>query len=240
MSNSALILAAGRGSRVKDLAVDKILAPLAGRPAIAYSVKAFQKSGCIESILILYRDESQREALQAALEQAAIPTARISWIAGGSERQHSVLAGLRSLPADTELVFIHDAARPLITPDTIRLLAAKAATTGAAAPARRVVDTIKQASPTTSAPQEFFLRTIDRTRLWAIETPQVFAFPLILAAYEKITAGNHTITDDTAAIEASGHPVALIENPTPNPKLTTSSDFAYLDYLLKSRTESLQ
>lgn len=242
MANAAIILAAGRGARIQDLVSDKVLAPLAGRPVIAYSVAAFQQSGSVTQIVIAYRDPAQREALATALANIGegLPKDLI-WVPGGTERQDSVLAGLQALPDSTELVFIHDAARPLLTPQTIRALAAAAQKSGAACLARRVTDTIKQTAPVGPVGSEAVsLRTVDRARLWAVETPQVFSRDLIVTAYQKVRAAGLHVTDDTSALEASGHPVTLIESRTPNPKLTTPADLAYLEYLVKSPTEALQ
>jgi 2-C-methyl-D-erythritol 4-phosphate cytidylyltransferase len=240
MPNAAIILAAGRGDRIRKITSDKILTSLAGRPAIVYSVEAFLQSGAVSTIAIVYRDVTQQSALRAALTAGNLSAETIIWIAGGSERQESVLAGLRALPENTELVFIHDAARPLITPATIRTLTSEAMKTGAACLAHRVTDTIKEVLTQASTEASFRLKTVDRSRLWAVETPQVFRHSLILDAYEEIQASGRRITDDTSALEGSAHPVTLVESTSPNPKLTTPADFAYIEYLLKSRTDSLQ
>lgn len=236
MDHAALILAAGRGARIQDLTADKILAPLAGHPAITYSVAAFVQSGCVKTVAIVYRDEDQRRALESALADSSILSGRATdllWVAGGDERQDSVLNGLRSLPAETGLVFIHDAARPLITAETIRRLAAVAGKSGAACLARPVTDTIKQIDPVPGLDVEAFtLKTIDRSRLRAMETPQVFDRRLIQAAYEKAGAAGRRFTDDAAALEEAGAPVALVESLVPNPKLTTAPDVAFIEYLL--------
>lgn len=241
MSNAALILAAGRGRRIQEITSDKILASVAGRPVIALSLEAFARSGCVTTFAIVYRDEAQRQALQPLVDSAAINTIKVIWVAGGTERQDSVLNGLEALPEETRLVFIHDAARPLITAQTIRHLGEKAAATGAACLARRVTDTIKQVQSTGDPGNDAFqLRTIDRSLLWAVETPQVFERKRILEAYRKIRQTGRFVTDDTAALEESGQPVALVESSSPNPKLTTASDIAYIEYLVKLRTETLQ
>lgn len=244
MPNAAIILAAGQSSRIQETIPDKTLERLAGRPAIAYSFEAFQQSKCVATIVIVYRDDPQRLLLQSALADSfSLPgrPVKVLWVKGGRERQNSVLHGLHALPAETGLVFIHDAARPFISADALRRLAEKALESGAACLAHRVIDTIKQVRPTPDlALDAFILRTVDRARLWAMETPQVFDHKLILAAYQKIGAAGLLITDDAAALEESGHPVALVENSFPNPKLTTAADLPYLEYLLRTRTEALQ
>jgi len=100
--------------------------------------------------------------------------------------------------------------------------------------AHRVTDTIKEHRVQRSAEggERVRLRTLDRSRLWAMETPQVFERDLVLRAYSKVQASGQPITDDAAAVELFGHSIALLENPHPNPKLTTPADLAYLQFLV--------
>lgn len=237
MPHAALLLAAGKGTRIHNILADKVLAPLGGRPAIAYSAEAFRHSGCVQSLVVVYRDKAQRDALGESLTGVGWPAGTIRWIAGGEERQDSVLSGLREIPPGTDLVFIHDAARPLITAEAIQRLEKAAARTGSAVLARRVSDTIKETAVGGPAPAEGVrLATVDRSRLWAMETPQVFRHGLIFPAYEAAEAQRMRVTDDAAALEAAGHPIVLVESSSPNPKLTTSPDLAYIEYLLKRRS----
>jgi 2-C-methyl-D-erythritol 4-phosphate cytidylyltransferase len=239
MPNAAILLAAGRGERIQQVTADKVLTPLAGRPAFLYALEAFLRSGSVQHIVTVYRDDAQRNSLEEAIATLSISTSpawrqQLSWVKGGKERPDSVLNGLRTLPENIRYVFIHDAARPLITPEAIQLLAGRVAQTGAATLARRVTDTIKQVRPASDlALAAFVLRTVDRANLWAMETPQAFDRTLLLNAYEKVRSTGSSITDDTAALENAGHPVALVEADFPNPKLTTPADVDYIEYLLK-------
>lgn len=233
MTHAALLLAAGRGSRISGHLPDKVLATLCGRPVVFFSADAFRRSSQIQTLVVVYRDEEQRAALARAISSAGWTESNVHWVKGGEERQDSVLHGLRAVPKDVELVFIHDAARPLIRPEMISALSREARDKGGACLARRVSDTIKEAVPAGSGAT--ILRTIDRSRLWSMETPQVFRLSLILPALEAITASGERVTDDAAALEKAGHPVSLIENPYPNPKLTTASDLPYLEYLLSQQ-----
>jgi 2-C-methyl-D-erythritol 4-phosphate cytidylyltransferase len=137
-----------------------------------------------------------------------------------------VLHALAALPADIEHLFIHDCARPLIRPEQLVALHKIVRREAAVVLAHRVSDTIKEHSETGR------LRTLPRSRLWAMETPQVFSRDLISRAYARVAARNRHITDDAQAVELLGHPVALLENPHSNPKLTTPADLAYLEFLL--------
>ncbi|MCM2276243.1 MAG: 2-C-methyl-D-erythritol 4-phosphate cytidylyltransferase [Candidatus Didemnitutus sp.] len=222
---AAILLAAGSSRRMAGAVPDKILAPLAGKPVFAHSAAAFYRSGVVDFFVVTYRDQRQLVELSA---YAPTPTL---FVPGGAERQDSVAAALAELPDDVKYVFIHDCARPLVQPEQLVGLHKIVRRENAVVLAHRVTDTIKEHRG------EGMLRTLDRDALWAMETPQVFARDLICRAYAKATARKKRLTDDAAAVELLKHPVALLENPHPNPKLTTPADLAYADFLL-TRGES--
>ena len=199
---------------------DKILAPLAGRPVFAHSAAAFSASGVADLYIVVYRDRSQMTALSAF---APTPSLLVK---GGRERQDSVCAALDALPEDIDHVFIHDCARPLIRPEQLVALHKIVRREQAVVLAHRVTDTIKEKRAGGR------LRTLDRSRLWAMETPQVFSKSLIERAYARVRSRRLSVTDDAAAVEQVGHPVPLLENTHPNPKLSSPQDLAYLEFLL--------
>jgi len=217
---AAILLAAGTGSRMQGAVADKVLAPLAGRPAFAHIAAAFMASGIADFYVVIYRDPRQMTELAA---YAPTPSALVR---GGRERQDSVMNALAALPADIAYVFIHDCARPLVRPEQLVALHKIVRRENAVVLAHRVTDTIKEHR------DDAHLRTLDRSRLWAMETPQVFSRDLIVRAYRRVAQKNLHITDDAAAVELVHHPIALLENPHPNPKLTTPADLAYLEFLL--------
>ena len=221
---AAILLAAGRGRRMGGAVADKILAPLAGRTVFAHSVAAFVASGVADLFVIVHRDQRQLLAL------AALAPTPARFVRGGRQRQDSVAAALAALPPDITHVFIHDCARPLVQPAQLRALLKLARRTHAAVLAHRVTDTIKERLP--PAGQTAALRTVPRENLWAMETPQVFARGLITRAYARVAAKKIRITDDAQAVELLRHPVALLDNPHPNPKLTTPADLAWCEFLL--------
>lgn len=231
---AAILLAAGSGSRMNGAVADKILAPLAGRPVFAYSVSAFMQSAVADLYVIVYRDQRQMMELSA---YAPTPSVLVH---GGRERQESVMNALAALPADIEHVFIHDCARPLIQPEQLVALHKIVRREQAVVLAHRVTDTIKEhiVKSRASGEEQVRLRTIDRSRLWAMETPQVFDRGLITRAYARVQDRGLHITDDAQAVEGLNLPVALLENLRPNPKLTTPADFAYLEYLLKRESDA--
>ena len=150
------------------------------------------------------------------------------WAKGGKERQDSVWAGLQTVPRQTEVVLIHDGARPMIASQAIDRVALAARDGQVACVARPVTDTIKKATYTDNG---YVLNTLNRDELWTMETPQAFRYSLIYDAYAKIISSSQKITDDLAAIESQSIPATFIENPIPNPKLTNPEDIAYLEFL---------
>ncbi len=219
---AAILLAAGSGARMRGAVDDKVLAPLAGRPVFAYSAAAFMQSCVADLYVVVYRDQRQMMALSA---YAPTPSVLVR---GGRERQDSVANALAALPADIALVFIHDCARPLIHAEQLVALHKIVRREHAVVLAHRATDTIKQHR------DDARLRTLERARLWAMETPQVFSRRLIDRAYAMVARKKLRITDDAQAVEALGHPVALLENTHPNPKLTTPTDLAYVEFLLRT------
>ena len=218
---AAILLAAGSGARMNGSVADKVLAPLAGRPVFAHSAAAFMQSQVADLYVVVYRDQRQMMELSA---YAPTPSVLVR---GGRERQDSVANALAALPPDIAHVFIHDCARPLVRPDQLVALYKIVRREHAVVLAHRVTDTIKKHR------NNAHLRTLDRSRLWAMETPQVFSRELIARAYARVAQKKLLITDDAQAIELLEHPVALLENPYPNPKLTTPADLAYLEFLLQ-------
>lgn len=217
---AAILLAAGSGSRMQGAVADKVLAPLAGRPIFAHSAAAFMQSAVADLYVVVYRDQRQMMELSA---YAPTPSVLIH---GGRERQDSVMHGLAALPEDIEHVFIHDCARPLVRPEQLVALHKIVRKEHAVVLAHRVTDTIKEHH------NQGKLRTLERSKLWAMETPQVFTRDLISRAYARVKARALRVTDDAQAVEQLGHPIALLENGYPNPKLTTPADLEYLEFIL--------
>jgi 2-C-methyl-D-erythritol 4-phosphate cytidylyltransferase len=148
-------------------------------------------------------------------------------VAGGKERQDSVWNGLEAVASGTELVAIQDAARPCTSEELIAATVEAAREGGAAAAAQAVTDTIKE-----SADGKLVERTLDRTRLWAVQTPQCFRVEIIRRALAEVRQRGLLVTDDTAACELIGQPVRLVVSAQPNPKVTRPEDLAYVEWLL--------
>ncbi len=203
---------------------DKILSPLGGKPVFSHSAATFAASGVADLYVIVYRDQRQM------LELTALAPTPTLFVPGGRERQDSVGNALDALPADIEQVFIHDCARPFVRVEHLIALHKIVRREEAVVLAHRVVDTIKLHR------DDGHLKTLDRNALWAMETPQVFSRELILKAYDRAAKRGLKLTDDASAVELLRHPIALLENEYPNPKLTTAADLPWFEFLLQSQT----
>lgn len=231
LHSTAILLAAGSGQRMQGCVVDKILAPLCGTPAFVYSIRAFLQAACVDRFTVVYRDEAQKEQLRNMIDPSETGSIPFDWVAGGSERQHSVENALAAQNGECRYVFIHDCARPLVSAQSIQSLDHAVRRDGAATLAHPVTDTIKRI-PEPGQLQSVPLQDLDRSRLWAMETPQAFDYAKIRAAYARVREQQVRVTDDCAAAAMIGLHTTLVPNPQPNPKLTTPDDLAYIQHLL--------
>lgn len=219
---SAIIVAAGSGTR---MGFDKLLASLGGCPVILHTLRAFQACPDIDEIVVV-SSEDRVEVIRRLADDEVLSKLR-TFVPGGAERQLSVWAGIRAVAADCDFVAVHDGARPLIHPGQITRCIERARETGAAASARPVSETLKRADA-----EGRVCGSVDRAGLWIMETPQVFAKPVLTEAYEAVRRDGVLVTDEVSALERLGHPVWLVENPTPNPKITWPSDLVLAERLL--------
>lgn len=218
---AAVIVASGSSRR---MGFDKLLAPLAQSCVLAHSIAAFDRCPAIGEIIVV-TDPIRFQGLD--LSQTQTPFRRVE---GGAERQHSVAQGLAALSPECETVAIHDGARPLITSEAILLVLAAAAQYGAAALAHPITETLKKATD-----DAFVTHSLDRENLWAMETPQCFRLPLLLEAYRKVAQDKLQITDEVSALQHLGHPVKLVTNPSPNPKITFPRDLEFAERFLNAK-----
>jgi 2-C-methyl-D-erythritol 4-phosphate cytidylyltransferase len=200
---------------------DKLLAPVAGKPLLVHTLRAFEECTAIEQMIVVLSD-ANAGAVLALLR----PFKKVTKTApGGARRQDSVRHGLFSL-SPCEQVVVHDGARPLVTPGIISHGLVVAQETGAAAAAVPVVDTLKA-----TREDGRVIRTVPREGLWAVQTPQVFRYDILLAAHERVT---EDVTDDCAMVERLGYPVYLYEGSRFNIKVTTPEDLRLADALLRA------
>lgn len=210
----ALVVAAGKGERLGSDG-PKAFVVCGGRPMIEWSLAALRAAG-VDRIVV---------ALPPGVEA---PPGTIG-VPGGAERSHSVRNALAAAGADGDPVLVHDAARPLLEPSTVADCLAAVASADAAIAAAPMVDTVKEAEDGT------VVRTLDRSRLWAIQTPQVFrraVLEQVLAADDAVLAA---ATDDASLVEAAGGTVRVVPAPRTNFKVTTPEDLRLADLLLRQR-----
>jgi 2-C-methyl-D-erythritol 4-phosphate cytidylyltransferase len=219
---AAVIVAAGKSQRMRG--VDKVLAPLEGKPVLALVIDVFQRCASIQQIVVVLSEQNLETCRQLVAEQG---WSKVSVCPGGNRRQDSVLAGLKQLQ-ECDWVVIHDGARPLVTEDLIEQGLEMARETGAAAAAVPVIDTIK-----VTGDDRFVRETPSRGNLWAVQTPQVFRFDIIAEAYRQI---KDEVTDDATLVERLNHKVKLYIGSYDNIKVTIPDDLALAEWLLDHRT----
>lgn len=226
----AVVLAGGQGKRMGG-EVPKQYRMLGGRPLIAYSLEAFEKSSVDEIVLVVGAGEEDY------VRQEILPplglTKLKAIVEGGKERYHSVYEGLKAI-TDCEYVLIHDGARPLVTGEIIARVLEGAVSHDACVAAMPVKDTIRIADEA-----GFTLFTPDRSRLWQIQTPQGFYYPLVRKAYDQVMAEERLqsgLTDDAMVVERQCRRVAkMAEGSYENLKVTTPEDLILAEALLAAR-----
>jgi 2-C-methyl-D-erythritol 4-phosphate cytidylyltransferase len=207
----------------------KPLLALGGRPVILHTLAAFAASRARTAVVVV--PEKERERFEALLRGGDL--GRLEWRlqSGGARRQDSVARGLELLDADCEVVVVHDAVRPLVSPALIDRCIAAAEKDGAAVAGVPVADTIKIVSP-----ERRIEATPPRESLWAIQTPQAFGLELLREAHRKATLESVEATDDAMLVERLGRKVVVVEGDRRNLKITTPEDLALAEALLNQPT----
>lgn len=224
---SVVVVAAGTASRMQG--IDKILAPLGDVPILVRTLRVFQRCSHVTEIVVVTREDLLVKIGDLCKEYYLNKVSKI--VVGGAERVLSVRAGLREVREQAQLIAIHDGARPFLSDAVLDEVLRQAAATGAAAPAVAVNDTIKRAE------QGVVEQTMDRSCLWAVQTPQVFQADLIRAAVEKAVSDNAQVTDDCSAVERLGMKVVLTAGDRENIKVTTPFDMILGEAILTQRGE---
>jgi 2-C-methyl-D-erythritol 4-phosphate cytidylyltransferase len=223
---SAIIVAAGASER---MGFDKLFAPLGGKPVIAHTIDAFERTSCVDEIVLVGRKDSLDELGKILDSKSKVR----QLVPGGPLRQDSVRAGLERVDSRVDYVAVHDAARPLITPEKITRVFDICRTHGAAALAEPITDTLKRADV-----DLVVTRSVDRNQLFAMQTPQVFARALLMEAYDAVAAKNMSVTDEVSAVQRLGRKVVLVSNQDFNFKITYPRDFALAEFVFKQRATS--
>lgn len=225
---AVVLLAGGKGKRMKSSMPKQFLKVL-GKPVFLRSLDIFRSMPDVVSKIVIVLDKSYRDDFSYLLSQDK----RIVWADPGQERQDSVFNGLSLVPDTCKLVAIHDAARPLVTVKEVLSCLKDGLKHGAAVLGVPMKATVKE-----SLDGEFVLRTIQRSKLWEIHTPQVSTKELFLQGFAKVQKDNLEVTDDVSVIEALGLPVKLTLGEYTNIKLTTPDDLQIAEQILRERGES--
>ena len=215
---SVLVVAAGLGKRFGQR---KQFVYLEGKPVLEWTLEAFQAHAEVEAIVLVLPDEGDRKHYQSRYGKI------LDVVRGGEERQDSVWQGFRLLdPVATELVLVHDGARPLVGPALIDRVVAAARTDGAAVPVLPVDDTLKEVR------DGRVVGTADRSRVYRVQTPQGFLYPVLKQALDTARRDRFYGTDEAALIERVGLPVRAVEGDPRNIKITTPLDLKIAEALL--------
>lgn len=226
---AALVAAAGSSSRMGG--INKLLEPLDGIPVLVRTLTALERAQRVDSIVIATREEDLITVSQLCKTYGITKCKKV--IRGGEDREHSVLLAALEAEPDTELLAVQDGARPLVSPALIDRVIEAAQRCGAAAPAIPVKDTIK-----TIREDEAVEETLERSRLRAVQTPQVFEASLLKAALQAALEEGAVLTDDCSAVERLGKVVYLIEGEETNLKITTPTDLVLAEALLAAEEDA--
>ncbi|WP_281864921.1 2-C-methyl-D-erythritol 4-phosphate cytidylyltransferase [Planomicrobium okeanokoites] len=230
MKYTVVLPAAGSGKRMKA-DKNKLLLELFDKPIFIYTLEVFQRDLNCEAIWLAVKEE-ERELMEDFVKEYGI-TKVAGFAVGGAERQDSVRACLEMIP-ECDVVLVHDAARPFIDAKVISRLAEEASESGAAIAGVRVKDTIKKAE------SGFITETVEREKLWIIQTPQAFRYALIKEAAAEAFEAGFLGTDEAMLVERLGHPVKIVESNYENVKMTTPDDLIYGKAILESRRQEEQ
>jgi 2-C-methyl-D-erythritol 4-phosphate cytidylyltransferase len=223
---SAIIVAAGSSRR---MGFDKLFANLGGHPVLWHSLKAFQETAEVDRIVVVTREDRMDEVERLVAGGKFTKVSRI--VAGGGERHLSVWNGLQVLQDEgADYVAIHDGARPLTTPALIQACLEMAREHGAACCASPIPDTVKRASV-----DHMVKESVERTGLWAMQTPQVFSTSLILQAYAQLMTRHEMVTDEVSAVQKLGKKIALLKSEDWNFKITFPHDLELAEHVLALR-----
>jgi 2-C-methyl-D-erythritol 4-phosphate cytidylyltransferase len=223
--NFGIVVAAGKSERMGP-DVDKVFLSMGTRPILAYSLLAFEQCPLIDGVVLVVRKDRLESARGLVQVFGCSKVQKV--VAGGPTRQASVMNGLAEIPDEAGIVAVHDGARPCVTPDLIAETVKTAKRTGAGVAAVKITDTVKEVERGFKV-----TRTIDRSKLWVVQTPQTFKRDILVAAYEFVAKKRLSVTDEASAVERTGHEVHLVPAPWSNVKITTPDDLALVATLLK-------
>jgi 2-C-methyl-D-erythritol 4-phosphate cytidylyltransferase len=227
MMYQVVVPAAGQGKRMQA-GKNKQFIELDSKPVIIHTLMVFeQDKACTGVILVI--NENERTIFEELIVKYSIHKVS-SIVSGGLERQHSVYNGLLAI-AGVEIVLVHDGARPFVKQQLLSKLVSKAYESGAAIAAVPVKDTIKKATSVNKV-----VETVERSSLWAVQTPQAFRVSVLKQAHEKAIEDEFLGTDEASLVERMDHEVIIVESDYQNIKLTTPEDLIFAEAILQKWT----
>lgn len=224
--NSVVIVSAGKGSRMKAN-INKQFLKIGNKEVIAHTIDKFYNNENIDEIVIVIREDEKEYFQETIINKYGYKGIKISF--GGKERQDSVYNGLKVVDENCEIVLIHDGARPFVTNEIIKTSIETAKEYKSVIVGVPVKDTIKIVDENQNV-----CETPNRSKLWSIQTPQVFDYPLIMKAHKKAKDEEFYGTDDSTLMEYLGYTVKVIEGSYNNIKITTPEDLKIGNEILKS------
>lgn len=219
MKLTAIIVAAGSSQR---MGFDKLLAPLSGKPVLQHSIEAFVQCDEVNEIIVVCPQERFDKI------DLEFSNKKILRIDGGLDRHDSVAAGLSLIPENTRFISVHDGARPLISSRQISRVFHDAVRHGCAASARPITETVKRVDN-----RGVVVESVCRDHLWLMETPQIFDTELLTNAYRHVRDQGERVTDEVSALQLIGNTTHLVNNPSPNPKITYPHDILQAEKLME-------
>ncbi|MEH7413866.1 2-C-methyl-D-erythritol 4-phosphate cytidylyltransferase [Neobacillus drentensis] len=225
MTYQVIIPAAGMGKRMQA-GKNKLLLELNGLPILVHTLRVFEEDEACDGIILAIHPQDHKE-INGLLQKYQIRKVP-DLVMGGDERQHSIFNALKTVKMDG-IILVHDAARPFIQKGHIHLLTQKAVETGAAIMGVPAKDTMKKQK------NGVVVETVERSSLWAVQTPQAFRISLLKEAYEKAEKDQFLGTDDASLVERLNYPVSIVEGDYDNIKLTTPEDLYFAEAIIKKR-----
>ena len=223
--NSGIIVAGGKGERMGP-DVDKAFLSLGAKPVLVYSLLAFEKCPDVDEVVLVVRKE-RVEAARCAVQMFGCKKV-IKIISGGNQRQQSVANGLAEISEESEVVAVHDGARPCVTLGLISETIKLARQYGSGVAAVKITDTVKEVDK-----GMIIAQTIDRTKLWRVQTPQAFKVALLRKAFAMVKKKKIKITDEASSVELICDNVRLVQSSSSNIKITSADDLMLAAALMR-------
>jgi 2-C-methyl-D-erythritol 4-phosphate cytidylyltransferase len=223
--NAAIIVAAGKSERMGPQ-VDKAFLSLGTKPVLAYCLMAFEQCPDIDGVILVVRKD-RLEGARAMVQMFGCSKVR-RVLPGGSSRQASVMNGMEALWDEVTTVAVHDGARPCIKPEVISATVKSAKRYGSGVSAVKATDTVKLVEQGLKV-----VRTLDRAKIWTVQTPQTFEVGLLRKAFDAVRRKRVTVTDEASAVELVSKEVRLVPGDPANIKITTPDDLRLAAALLK-------